>query len=97
MNFMRMNNCPECKKEISTNSRFCISCGNKNEFKGSIYINGSGFDFELFRFLVILSLLGFVIGFFIFLSNTYLGFGVLFFSIFLFAIGSILLTLRNLL
>lgn len=94
---MSIINCPECRKEISTNSQFCVGCGNKTEFKGSIYTSGSGFDFELFRLFVILSLLGLLISLFIFLSNTYLGFGVLFFSIFLFAIGSVLLILRNLL
>ncbi len=55
---MALVKCPECQREVSDESAFCVHCGYHPTF--SIFIQDLGFDGVLFRLMIAA---GIIIGF----------------------------------
>ena len=83
---MALINCPECKKEISEESLFCINCGLPRQ--KSIFTQDIGFDGVDFRLMAAFGLVLILVGF---LSQGM----IIIFGFCLFVAGLLLLTIRT--
>ena len=92
---MSLINCPECIKVISNTASFCIHCGYRMKLRGSIFINASGFDAEVFRLLLILGLIAILVGVIIIFQNFMLGFAVVGLGIIFAFMGTTLLLIQS--